>query len=281
MSDEDYTASPEERGDIVTEADPPVPDVAAEAEATAPEPETVPKPAERDIHVPKARFDEVNDKWREERQARMEIEARLRALETPKSPPFDAKAAEKAYLAAMADGDTDKAVTLFEQIREHDRRGITDHLTAQVRQELAATREQMALEAAAEAMVEKYPFLDANSDQANQEAIKEVVEWRDYYVLAKQLSPAQALKHAVARVAPTYAKAAGQSAATQTAADRTQAQRLTNAKAAAALPPSTAQAGIGERATRAQRVDVAKMSDTEFAALPAEERAKLRGDVVT
>lgn len=280
MSDEDYTASPEERGDIVTEADPTAPDVAAEAEAPAPEPAPASQ-VERDYRIPKERFDEVNDQLREERRARLEAEARLREATTPKAPAFDAKAAEKAYHAAMADGDTSKAETLFEQIREHDRRGITDHLTAQVRQELAATREQMALEAAAEAMVDKYPFLDASSPEANAKAINEVVEWRDYYVLAKQLSPAQALKHAVARVAPTYAKAAGQSAATQTAADRTQAQRLANAKAAATLPPSTAQVGIGERATRAQRVDVAKMSDAEFAALPDEERAKLRGDVVT
>lgn len=280
MSDENLTPTPEDRGDLVTEPE------ATEAPAedrlpVAPQPEPAAKLPEREIHIPKERFDEVNERYREERQARLEAEARLRDLQTPKPPPFDAKAVEKAYLAAVAEGDVDKAATLSEQIRDHDRRGIVDQLSAQVRRELDATREQMTLETAVEAVVEKYPFLDSTSAEASPDAIKEVVEWRDYYMVAKRLPPAQALKQAVNRVVPAYVKAGGQGAAEQAGADRTQAQRLANAKAAAALPPNTAQMGLGERAARAGKADVVKMSDAEFAALPDDERAKLRGDTVT
>ena len=119
-------------------------------------------------------------------------------------------------------------------------------------------------------------------DAANPAAIAEVVEWRDYYHMAKRMPLHQALKEAVKRVAPAYAKAATppQGIAGPSGADRTQAQRMANAKASAQLPPSTAQAGIGERANRAAKMDIGKMSDAEFDSLSADERAKLRGDAM-
>lgn len=277
----------EDRGDILPDVDPLEDSSSPPSEQpteTPPDGESsTPEPAGKphgNIYVPKARFDEVNGQLREERQARMDMELRLRALEMPKVAPFNLKEVEKAYLAAVEEGDRDKAAALFEQIRDHDRRSLTEQMTAQMRQEMAATQARQALETAAEAIVEKYPFLDSTHPEANAAAIGEVVEWRDYYMVAKQLTPAQALKKAVERVAPAYVKAAGQSHGQQLAEQRTQAQRLANAKAAAAIPPNTAQAGMGERAVRVEKADVVKMSDAEFAAIPNEELKKLRGDVV-
>lgn len=47
-------------------------------------------------------------------------------------------------------------------------------------------------------------------------------------------------------------------------------------------PPSyrPAPPGIGERANRAAKMDIGKMSDAEFDSLSADERAKLRGDAM-
>lgn len=269
----------EDRGDELPNEPEATQEPTAEPEAPPPAPDPeVP----RAQFVPRERFDEVNERLRDERHARMAMEERLRALETPKPPAFDAAKAERDYLEAVAEGDKDKARDLWTQIRTYERRQQEEQLTARVRAELDQHRQQTALEIAAEALTEKYPFLDPNQDAANPAAIAEVVEWRDYYHMAKRMPLHQALKEAVKRVAPAYAKAATppQGIAGPSGADRTQAQRMANAKASAQLPPSTAQAGIGERANRAAKVDIGKMSDAEFDSLSADERAKLRGDAM-
>ena len=92
------------------------------------------------------------------------------------------------------------------------------------------------------------------------------------------MTPAKALKAAVDRIAPSYAKTPP-TAPTITSDARTLALRQANAQASVQQPPTLE--GIGERAARQARTDVAKMTDAEFAALSAAEKAKLRGDAVT
>lgn len=281
MSNEQQQDEIEDRGDVV--ATPEAAEArAAEARAAEPEP---PKP-DREALIPRSRFDEINERLREERQARqderqarLDAEARLREASAPKTPPFDVRATEKEYLDAVNEGDRDKAADLWNKIREHERHQHTAQMTATLKAEVEQARAQVQLEVMAETLVEKYPFLDPAGETANPAAIKEVVEWRDYYIVSKKLSPAQALKQAVSRVAPNYTTPA-QSGITA-GIDRTAAQKAANAKAAAALPPNTAQMGVGERALRPEKLDVAKMTDKEFSALSEDERAKLRGDAVT
>lgn len=270
------TKDPEDRGDELPADDldiaaTPEPEAAAEPEPVPEAPAPDPEP-----RIPLARFNEVNERLREERAARLEMEARLRALETPKPPAFDPAQAERDYLDALAEGDKDRASTAWAKIRAHERRAQEEAIAARMTAELEKHRAQTALEMTAEALTEKYPFLDPAHETADEKAIAEVVEWRDYYHLARKMPLHAALKEAVKRVVPAYTKAPVTTIAG--GIDRTQTQRLANAKAAAQMPPSTGQAGIGERATRAARVDVGKMTDAEFDALPAAERAKLRGD---
>ncbi len=285
MSNEQQQDEIEDRGDVVAIPEADVDSPAAEAPAAEPEP---PKP-DREALIPRSRFDEINERLREERQARqderqarLDAEARLREASAPKPPPFDLRAAEKEYLDAVNEGDRDKAADLWNKIREHERHQHTAQMTATLKAEVEQARAQVQLEVMAETLVEKYPFLDPAGETANPAAIKEVVEWRDYYIAAKKLSPAQALKQAVSRVVPNYTQTPTPSGTGIAAGmDRTTAQKAANAKAAAALPPNTAQMGVGERALRPEKLDVAKMTDKEFSALSEDERAKLRGDAVT
>jgi len=71
----------------------------------------------------------------------------------------------------------------------------------------------------------------------------------------------------------------GRLAAPPAPPERTLTQRQANAQAAIQQPPALT--GLGERATRLARSDPAKMTEAEFAALPAAEKARLRGDIVT
>lgn len=265
----------EDRGDEIAAEETPLAE-GVEPESPAPEPSTAPEPS-----VPHARFEELNQRLKLEQASRLDAEARLHALlrqeEAKKPPPFDVAAAEKDYLKAVLDGDVDKASTLMSTIRRHDRQQLEEEITARTQREIAQATARTALETIAEAATQQYPFLDPQHASANPTAIAEVVEWRDYYLVAKGLTPAKALKAAVDRVAPTYASAPDAKTAPGEPSARTQAQRQANAKASAQQPPALA--GIGERATRQTPSDIAKMTDTEFAALSAAEKAKLRGDL--
>lgn len=265
----------EDRGDEIAAEETPLAE-GVEPKSPAPEPSTAPEPS-----VPHARFEELNQRLKLEQASRLDAEARLHALlrqeEAKKPPPFDVAAAEKEYLKAVLDGDVDKASTLMSTIRRHERQQIEDEVAARAQREIAQATARTALETIAEAATQQYPFLDPQHASANPTAIAEVVEWRDYYLVAKGLTPAKALKAAVDRVAPTYAAAPDAKTAPGEPSARTQAQRQANAKASAQQPPALA--GIGERATRQTPSDIAKMTDTEFAALSAAEKAKLRGDL--
>lgn len=267
----------EDRGDFIQDESPldapSTPEVAAPSPA-APEPE-------REPMIPHARFEELNQRLKLEQASRLELEARLSTLTqpppAPKPPPFDVSSAEKEYLQAVLDGNVDKASALMSTIRRHERQQLEEEITARTQREIAQVTAYTALETVAETAMQQYPFLDPTHASANQAAIAEVVEWRDYYLVAKRLTPAKALKAAVDRIAPTYAKPPVSANAPGEPSARTLTQRQANAKAAAQQPPALA--GIGERATRQTPSDIAKMTDTEFAALSAAEKAKLRGDL--
>jgi len=273
----------EDRGDDFIPDESPVEPETPETPADSTEPAPPPVTGETQPSVPHARFEELNQRLKLEQASRLDMEAKLNALlrqeEAKKTPPFDAAAAEKDYLKAVVDGDMEQAARLMSTIRRHERQQLEQDVTERTQRQIEQATARAALETVAEAAIQQYPFLDPQHARANPTAIAEVVEWRDYYLVAKGLTPAKALKAAVDRVAPTYASAPDAKTAPGEPSARTQAQRQANAKASAQQPPALA--GIGERATRQTPSDIAKMTDTEFAALSAAEKAKLRGDAVT
>lgn len=129
----------------------------------------------------------------------------------------------------------------------------------------------------AQRMVEKFPVLHAET--GDPEAIKKVVALRDYYINADNLSAGCCAGKGVDRNRRVFTRAA--LLAPMTRAPRISAglRPLSAAREATDQPPPTAQAGVGARA-QALRLNPEKMSEREFNALPEEERARLRGDIV-
>lgn len=275
----------EDRGDDFTpDETPPIESPEAPPEPDAKAPST--PPAEPFVpFVPHHRFEELNQRLKLEQESRLDLEARLnevlRQEEARKTPPFDAQAAEKDYLKAVLEGDIDKATALMTAIRAHERQQVEARVVERTRREVAQAQARTALETVADAAIQQYPFLDPTHASANPAAIQEVIEWRDYYVVAKQMAPAKALKQAVQRVAPSHAKSDQPPQTIASIPDRTLTQRQANAQTAAQQPPPLGGVGVGARAQRQATPDIAKMSDAEFAALPAAEKARLRGDTVT
>lgn len=278
LDDIDTPATAEELGGIVEdeaviedqaqvatdEAVEPVAEPVADApEVVEPEPVEKAEP-EREHVIPRARFDEVNAKYRANQEEVERLRAELNAAKTAAVPEvpvatYAEVAAELAELArqeydAMVEGDKDKAVELrlkSEEIRDARAKQAAFALLQQEQEKAAQVEAQKAMAADVSATVaqalEAYPFLDSNSPDANQEAIAEVVEWRDFYI-SKGESPAIALARATNKIAPHYATAAPAAQVPAPSKTDTRKQEAMTRNAAESKQQAPAQvAGVGNR----------------------------------
>lgn len=259
------------------------------------EPET--KANDKPRMVPHARFNEVNDEYKAERERRLQLEeelARLRgekgaaeqppaqeAPKEPEAPAFDFDAREDAYHEAIFEGDTAKAKQIRAEIRAAERaeaeRMAQDKVKAERQaweQEQTAAEQQRTAKQAQEAyattlatVFELHPQLDDQHESFNKETMEDVREWLQFYI-AKGTDAASALSKAVARVIPD--KPAVQVPATGKA---DQVKR--NLQADSQQPPEML--GVGERA---KRTDYTKLSEAEFNKLSDEDKRRARGDFV-
>lgn len=235
--------------------------------------------------IPKARFDEVNARMKAAEAELQQLRAQAGQQPAQKAAPaaqepaqVDLDAAEDAYLQAVTQGDTARARQIRSAINHHIQQQAEAAAVARVSDVIDKRDAHASLVAIANESIIKYPFLNADSEEANKAAIDDVVEWRDYYA-SKGFKPAEALQKAVDKIVPLYAPKAApkDDPAPELKTDgRTKEAIQRNALAANAQPAQLN--GIGERATSRARVDVSKMSEEEFDALPASEKKRLRGD---
>lgn len=248
--------------------------------------------------VPLDRFNEVNEqkklmeqqnemlrKLLEQQQGQQSGDGQQQ--EPPKQPAHDnpeeakqLRELRRQLKDALYADDEDKYDEIQEQIDAINER----RSRATVRAELEAREAMVQAERTrnefantAQRMVEKFPVLHAET--GDPEAIKKVVALRDYYINADKLSPAAALEKASTEIGELYTgRVAG--ADDKGAKDQRRAAAIERGvREANDQPPPTAQAGVGARA-QAARLNPEKMSEREFNALPEEERARLRGDIV-
>lgn len=191
--------------------------------------------------------------------------------------PVDLKALRRARADALYAGDTDKVLELEEQIEgEIERRA-----EARARQTISADTIQERVNEVAGKMIETYPFLDHQSPDRNEEAIDEVIALRDTYI--RRGEPAHlALEKAVNKVGPMYAPKekdgdSGNVTRIDKAADRRKQEREAVANVATRTPPAST--GVSDRA-KGGKIDVENLTDAQFNALPAEDKKRLRGDIV-
>lgn len=117
---------------------------------------------------------------------------------TTKAAGFDFAAKEAEYLDASAMGDTEKAVQIRGEINDAIRREAIEQVSAQIAQNNAQTKADSLIAEAANQAVQKYPFLNEN-----EAAMRETVEWRDFYI-SKGMPSHEAIIKAAERVAPSY-----------------------------------------------------------------------------
>ncbi|MEJ5127632.1 hypothetical protein WH367_16445 [Comamonas sp. MYb21] len=265
----------------------------------------------RSAGIPPARFNEVNERRKQAEKDLAEAQAEIERLRqgvgqapspapapaagAPAAPaaapaaPFDEDAQEQAYVSALIDGDHKRAADIRKGINAHLRDEATKAAILRADEQRQADHQQAvgrALAAETALTVEKYPYLDTPEGA---EAVELIVAARDAKI-AKGMPAHEALRAAVAAIAPRFTPATAVAAAAAAAptpgkdsasaaapADsRTSAAIARGAAASVAQPPAL-NGGVGDRAN-AGRVNVAQMTDEQFENLSPAEIKKLRGD---
>jgi hypothetical protein len=300
---------PEDRGDQVESPEPEKVEAKAAPEKTeeaAPEKTEEAAPEKTDGQtVPFSRFSRQNTRLREAEKRAEELAQKLAELEKPAEPAPAAteeepdldkamEVAEKALLDAMNDNDPEKIMVANREIRKLDREIYKRDLDA-VWQETHQTQESIADRAYQDmlsAVEEEFPQLDPASDSFDELKQKLVQDLLTAYE-AQGIASDEALLQAAALVFPDSELArdilgvepdnkAEEAAGTQERAPSAKgiAEKIAAAKA---TPPDLNKAG-GENSDTAgvqSNVDINKLTDEEFDALPKETQKRARGDYIS
>jgi|GEM_PF-1553457 len=243
------------------------------------------EPAEEDKDeskaIPQSRFNEINQRYKEEREERLRLaeeNARLKALsEKPEredeAPPVNLDALEDQLDAAILEGDTTAARALRRQIRQVEREQINQQAAEAAQRQLEAREQALENQRLAQTAVQiaqKYPQLDGQSEQADSVLIDMVISYRDR-LIASGTKPSDALAQAAEVVAQRALPAA--KPAKLAAVPKIDAQK--NLAREAQIPARA----TGSRGARSQAaVDYSSLSDAEFARLSEEDIRRARGD---
>jgi hypothetical protein len=248
---------------------------------------SIPEEAEEEsskpnVMIPKSRFDEVNNakKAAELREAALlaELEelrnggAKQEQVANP-DVATEVSTLEDAYTDALMDGDRDKARELRMQINAI----IRDSAVKEIEQRSIMAIESNNINAAAAAVIEKYPEFNDTGESANPEAIAELVELRDFYIASKGMRPAEAITRAADKVAKMYNLDKPEPADESKQVDDRTVVAIKRGAKIAATQPSTTAVGVGTRQDAA-KVNIQNMTEEQFDALPESEKRRMRGD---
>ncbi|MCJ8334531.1 MAG: hypothetical protein MJH10_09860 [Epibacterium sp.] len=289
-SDEDEgeeTDEEEEEGEPDKGGEDDTPEAESEEEGEEEEPEDAgkAKASKSGPMIPKTRFDQVLNKNRA-------LQAKLDALEAknakadegdkePEAYDFDAKEAE--YQDLILDGDTKKAADLRREIRAAERAEIMAEVNKSTSESNTQDRVADALQDAAQEWYDAYPPLNPDSDNFDKDLTADIVRVRNG-LIASGSNAVDALNEAVELQLARRGliEPEGQTKEEPKPAVRKKRKKSSVAAKIKAQRSQPAEQGGEGAATRASEdeIDLDKLSDEEFDALPAKTLARLRGDVL-
>lgn len=249
--------------------------------------------------IPKARVDQM---VANERAARIAAENRAAELEKniaavskvedTKKLEDEITALEKQHSKAMLDGNADAAAELAGKIRLKERQiqiELNKGMSTQAKEE---AREDIRLDLIIERLEDQYPALNENSEEYDQDLVDMVLATQRQLVEVQKMSLSNALQAATKKVMDKFkpavaAKEEDDDEADKTGldkakvADRTKSQVDKNIDTVKKQPPDTKGAGVdSDKKGITGNVDVTKLSQSEFNALPETTKERLRGDTL-
>lgn len=175
----------------------------------------------------------------------------------------------------LLEGDLDKRKKVLREMRALNR----EIAKTEIREETAATVAVQSTAQVVKEAVAQYPFLDHKSDQGNSDAIDAIINYRNGLEV-RGVSRPEALKRAVDALGPLYAARLGAASATSTQGidsgkERDQAALKKAADASLRQPPQ-----LPASKEKMEKIDVDKLSKKDLDAMPEDQKARLRGDVM-
>ncbi len=205
---------------------------------------------------------------------------------------------EKQYNTLLADGDVEKASALMTKIRQAERAVSEAKSDAKLAVATARAVEQTRFNVALERIEAAYPQLNEDHEDYDAELMQDVVDLKTTYE-RRGMTPTDAMQKAVKKLVPAETKKQVAAAnvtpnvpAPKADADEGKGKEAAAARKAAAVqaaldatkktPPSTAKVGLDSDKAGGSLTakDVMKLSQADFAKLPDEVLAKMRGDEV-
>lgn len=229
--------------------------------------------------IPKRRLDDVVAKQRKAEQEAAELRKELaEALAKAQAiPAIDVRALSKQRNEAVLDGDLDKAAEIDEQLHAATQQTASEPIDMDALE--ARVEAKMELKSTLTSVFKEYPQLDTDSDVFDEDLNAEALVFQSAYLNQGYL-PAEAVR----RAANAAIRVVRPELLTATEAPKVAAKaRKTNVKgnvdASNAQPPKMNQGESGGK-TSSEMVDINKLTDEEFDALPEATRARMRGDLV-
>ncbi|QTD44557.1 hypothetical protein [Ottowia testudinis] len=285
VDDDSYASLPIEerrklRGDDTESAADDAPAAPAPpSDAAAPEPD---EGGERNhgAGIPRARFNEVNERRKALEQEVEALRAQLAAGNgsAPGSPPvqqaeaLDLQAAEERYGELIMDGDMKAAAALRVRINAAIEEAAFNRFSTVTAHE----RVQAKVEATVEQLMAEFPWLE----QPEGAEAMDLIEASVMLKMSRGTSRDKALDEAVRAIAPRFAPVGTPSRVGQgdgTSGDIRVERANRRGATDSQMQPAAMQAGIGNRSNPAQ-IDASALSDEEYMKLPEAERKRLRGD---
>jgi hypothetical protein len=254
----------------------------AEPKAEEPEAEAVDEPK-----IPKSRFDEVNEAKKKEKERADRLEKQLEDLveqkKEPEPEPFDYAAKEKESYDAFLEGDTEKYSAIQQEIREANKAELQREAERIAAEGDKSVREEMTFEETGEKIEADYPSLVRDSEDFNEDAYSDLMDLYVGYVNTGRYSRADALQMAADKSVKIHGLNKASSSLAQDGDNKvvelsTKKPDLKKKQKIADSQPPLKESGAARE--DAPTVDLASMSDEEFAALPEVTKRRLRGDVL-
>lgn len=234
--------------------------------------------------IPRARFNEVNDRKKALESEVEALRAQLAAAggggaapapapaAAPQPAPVDMDALEEQYTQALLDGDSKAAVAIRKQINQHIEEAALQRFEQVTQQQQVAAKSQDVVANA----IATYPWLD---EPEGAEAL-ELIEASVRSKMASGVPHHVAMAQAIATIAPRFAPAGTPSrelpnggAPVDTRLDRANKRGAADSL----LQPAAVQAGMGNRATAPKIDESTKLSDEQIEGLSKAELEKSLG----
>lgn len=240
----------------------------------------------KNIRIPKHRFDEAQAKARQRELALLEEIERLRggqqtvaAQKSISDTQAQIEALQDKYEDLLLEGEKEEARKIRKQINALNDNLIEFRTTTKSEAARAATIEELSYNAQLASLETKYPALNPDSADFDEERTNEVAMLMKAFVSSGTKRP-EALAKAVKYVMGAPQEQRVPDAAKVLAEERARKAREKAAKANAQQPPDTSRIGTASDKIGSAElgIDVMRLTQKQFAELSDEAKARLRGD---